>query len=75
MLFGQEKLGQMRIIVLARRDVLPYISGMQVGRERTGLLGVHSNKGGIAVKFVLQGSSLCFVCSHLAAHEVRFNSI
>ena len=44
MIFGQEKLGQMRIIVLARRDVLPYISGMQVGRERTGLLGVHSNK-------------------------------
>lgn len=42
---------------------------MQVNTEATGLGGIVSNKGGIAAKFVLNGSSFCVVCSHLAAHE------
>lgn len=64
-----KELGQMRLIVLARRDVLPLISAMEITTEATGIGGIVANKGGIVAKFVLQGVSLCFVCSHLAAHE------
>ena len=61
--------GEMRLIILARREVLPFISGTEVATEATGLGGVYHNKGGIVAKLELQGISVCFACSHLAAHE------
>lgn len=64
-----EKLGEMRLIVLARRELLPLISGMEIDTEATGLGGVYHNKGGLVAKLVINGVSLCFICSHLAAHE------
>lgn len=65
----KKKFGEMRLIVLARREVLPFISGTEVATEATGLGGVYNNKGGIVAKLELQGISVCFACSHLAAHE------
>lgn len=35
----------------------------------TGLLGMMGNKGGAAIRFKLMDSTICFVCSHLAAHR------
>ena len=35
----------------------------------TGLLGMMGNKGGAAIRFRLLDSTVCFVCSHLAAHR------
>ena len=35
----------------------------------TGLLGMMGNKGGAAIRMKLMDSTLCFVCSHLAAHR------
>jgi hypothetical protein len=66
-----EKLLEMRLIVLARRDILPHISGIQITTEATGFGGVIGNKGGIIAKMDYRGTSLCFVGSHLAAHEGR----
>lgn len=36
---------------------------------KTGLGGAAGNKGGIAIRFGLYNSSLCFVCSHFAAGQ------
>jgi hypothetical protein len=65
------KLLQMRMIVLGRREVLPHISAIHILTEATGIGGVIGNKGGIIAKVDYRGTSLCFVGSHLAAHEGR----
>ncbi len=36
---------------------------------KTGLAGLHGNKGGIATRLVIDDSSLCFIDCHLAAHQ------
>lgn len=64
-----KELGEMRLVVLARREVLPFLSGTEISTEATGIGGVYTNKGGIVAKLEVRGVSVCFACSHLAAHE------
>jgi hypothetical protein len=63
----------MRLLVFAKNELLQHITGMELNTEPTGL---HTpwgkrlpNKGGIVAKLVYRETSLCFVCTHLAAHE------
>lgn len=40
---------------------------------KTGLGGATGNKGGVAIRFLYQSSSLCFVCAHLSAGQSQVN--
>eukprot|EP01052_Picozoa_sp_SAG31_P032493 SAG31_NODE_3570_length_4116_cov_2.768982_1_plen_1158_part_00 len=64
----KKKFGQMKIVVLAKKSILPFMSGSRWDAENTGFAGLR-NKGGIVARVNYMGSPICFVSSHLAAHE------
>jgi hypothetical protein len=65
----QFTLMQMRILIMAKGNILPHTTNWQLSCQATGIGGVVANKGGIVAKFDYRDESLCFVCSHLAAHQ------
>ena len=65
----QFTLMQMRILIMAKVAILPHTTNWQLSWQATGIGGVVANKGGIVAKFDYRGTSLCFVCAHLAAHQ------
>ena len=64
-----KSLGQMQIGVFAKNQLKPFVSDVHCAVERTGFADVVSNKGGISVRFAINGISMTFVSCHLAAHE------
>eukprot|EP00934_Nitzschia_sp_Nitz4_P002818 Nitzschia sp. Nitz4//scaffold85_size83877//58734//64309//NITZ4_005237-RA/size83877-processed-gene-0.128-mRNA-1//1//CDS//3329559161//2808//frame0 len=48
------------------RDRVKYISSDSVG---VGVMGMMGNKGGVSIRIQFYDSTICFVCSHLAAHR------
>lgn len=48
---------------------LPHLRGIRSSAVKTGLGGLHGNKGGLVVRMLLDDSSICFVNSHLAAGQ------
>ncbi|KAL7551028.1 hypothetical protein ACHAWF_014223 [Thalassiosira exigua] len=61
--------GEMRLIVLALKDLEGEITDIYTAGENTGIGGVMANKGGIIATFTLRGTRLSFMTAHLEAHE------
>eukprot|EP01048_Picozoa_sp_COSAG05_P000844 COSAG05_NODE_26_length_29797_cov_35.911139_7_plen_78_part_00 len=59
-------MGELRTYVWARLCLVAHISDVDVSSEATGVAHVVSNKGGVAVKFIIGSTSLCFYNCHLA---------
>eukprot|EP01029_Cantina_marsupialis_P023865 TRINITY_DN6014_c1_g1_i1.p1 TRINITY_DN6014_c1_g1~~TRINITY_DN6014_c1_g1_i1.p1 ORF type:complete len:804 (-),score=195.46 TRINITY_DN6014_c1_g1_i1:140-2551(-) len=55
------------LCVFVHSQQLPNIKGLQAERGAVGVMGVVGNKGAVAIRFNYFDSSMCFVCSHLAA--------
>lgn len=62
-------LGQMRVAAFVRADVAPAVHHWQKSTEATGLGHVLANKGGVGIACRVWDTSLCFLNSHLAAHD------
>lgn len=49
----------------------PHIRDLAVDCVKTGLGGATGNKGAAAIRFVMYGTSMCFVCAHFAAGQTQ----
>ncbi|KJE95829.1 hypothetical protein CAOG_06236 [Capsaspora owczarzaki ATCC 30864] len=63
--------GGLRLVVMALNEHREFITDVKIGREATGIARVMWNKGGVAISFSIYNSSMCFVASHLAAHQEK----
>ena len=66
---GAASMGQIHLLVLARRELVPFISAVETGVEATGVGGVGTNKGAVALALRVCNVHLGFVNAHLAAHQ------
>lgn len=64
---------QIRLLVFVRKSLRHNITNIGKSKEATGIGSVLGNKGGVAIGFDYLESSLCFVNSHLAAHQIMIN--
>ena len=62
-------MGHCQILFLATERVSKSIHNVVASHEETGLGGLYSNKGGLALSFWIGDNAICFVSSHLAAHQ------
>lgn len=61
------------LYVFIRPHLAPFIRDVATDSAKTGLGGAAGNKGGVAIRFLYQSSSLCFVCAHLSAGQSQVN--
>jgi endonuclease/exonuclease/phosphatase family metal-dependent hydrolase len=60
---------QIGLIVFARKNLDTSITHVDSNKEATGVARVMGNKGGVTINFKSRHTSICFVNSHLAAHQ------
>jgi len=59
------------LIVYVKSSHVSHVRNVSDHEVATGILGYFGNKGGVAVRLDFHNTSLCFVCSHLAAHQTE----
>lgn len=66
------RLVAMMLVVFVKDELYYCIKELLYESIGTGLLGVMGNKGGVAIRFRLHDTTICFVNSHLAAHTEEY---
>ncbi|KAL0584150.1 hypothetical protein ABG067_006034 [Albugo candida] len=57
------------LLVFVRKEHWEHVKEVAGATAGVGIMGMMGNKGGAAIRMSFYDSSLCFVCSHLAAHR------
>ena len=57
------------MLVLCHKRLKEYITHIEKHTEATGVAHVLGTKGGVAVAMVMKDTRLCFMNSHLSAHQ------
>ncbi|XP_021342465.1 synaptojanin-1-like isoform X1 [Mizuhopecten yessoensis] len=61
------------LYVFIRPHLAPCIRDVAVDQVKTGMGGAAGNKGGVAIRFLYNSTSMCFICAHLAAGQSQIN--
>ncbi|KAL1138649.1 hypothetical protein AAG570_008711 [Ranatra chinensis] len=61
------------LFIFIRPELAEYIRDISTDSVKTGLGGATGNKGGVAIRFILYNTSLCFMCAHFAAGQSQVN--
>lgn len=70
-LVGSSQMLGIYLAVFCRKQLMPF--SVEFVPFKTGLNGMHGNKGAVSVRFCIENSSFCFVCMHLpAGHGSNF---
>lgn len=69
MLVRSDVLGQMRLVVWVRMEVLAGLVATATSTVATGIGNMIGNKGAVAVALWIWSTPLIFINSHLAAHQ------
>lgn len=57
------------VCVFAKAPHKPRVKYVETDSVGVGVMGVMGNKGGVSIRLQFYDSTLCFVCTHLAAHR------
>ena len=57
------------VCVFVKAPHKPRVKHVHTDSVGVGVMGVMGNKGGVSIRLQFYDSTLCFVCTHLAAHR------
>ncbi|WAR28340.1 SHIP2-like protein [Mya arenaria] len=62
-----------RLAILCKPELKAFISRVQRSSVRTGIANTFGNKGAVAISFYFNGTSFCFINTHLTSGDERCN--
>jgi hypothetical protein len=68
-LFKRHKLSGILLYIFVLREIMLRSRDFETESVKTGFGGLLGNKGGVSLRFTLNGNSFCATNSHLAAHQ------
>lgn len=57
------------LCIFAKESIVSKLNDIRVSQLGVGFIGLMGNKGGVSIRLSFYDSSICFICSHLAAHQ------